>query len=154
MKGFVGQLHQNTPRVLALLLCLWLSGAVSVIQCGAMEMRMQAAKAAAASDEGESCPMSGNHDCCKGKEKKDRKQTSFAFPQKGSPQLDCCAFVKLPPADPARRVNQIDAPATVAGIIGFEIPALEEPKISSSKAFRSIPRDRGSTFLRNCVFRI
>jgi hypothetical protein len=133
---------QNTKRVFASLLVAWLSGVVFLLCC-----QMTTAQAS----EMESCPLAKMDNCRKSSAKND---SSFVSIPREQNALDCC---KIPAKifDKARKLEKNQETAKVADKIIvsapkflFINPVFEAPKV------QSVIRDRGSTFLENCVFRI
>lgn len=135
-------LRQNTKRTFTALLAFWLSGIVVLFCCN---MPTQAAEA-----EIESCPLAKKSNCSKAV----RENSEHSFGQEPR-TVDCCAF----PAkifDKVRKVEKQPEAAKVALLV--EIPAQRfsrfEKTSATSTFYQSFVRNRGSTHLTNCVFRI
>jgi hypothetical protein len=163
MKRLFAQLH-NKPasRFTALFLMVWLSGAACLLSCGTMQARA----ALATHNEHEvvqvveeaSCPM-GSHRCCHGKAEKnqetDENTASLSSPSKQTPSLDCCSPLHFVQINVAHNIKQVDTTISVpvAAIEPLK-PAFKRQKVSFQQAYQPISLNRGSTYLRNCVFRI
>lgn len=144
-----------SQRIISGTLVIWLSGVVLLFCCGNMEARA----AAAVADDAHSCPLAKTSRCDKQQAASDggEDDQDFARFQKQSRAFDCCGF--LPKVfDKARKIEknpQIALTATaatekiLAPKFSFVVRAAESPKI-----YRAIVRNRGSTYLKNCVFRI
>lgn len=146
-------IRRNAKQLTAGFLSIWLSGVVLLLCCGNMEAR--AAEAAA-----DSCPLARMSHCDKQRQARsdsDENNPDFAGVQKQSQTFDCCGF--LPKVfDKARKIEKIPQIALTAAAATEKIPA---PKFSfvaqaaeSPKIYQPVVRNRGSTYLKNCVFRI
>lgn len=137
-------LQQNTKRIIAGLLAVWLSGVVFLFCC---EMPM--AKAA----EAESCPLAKTNHCHKKSAGADVSQ--FVSLQTDDRTFDCCRFPSQV-FDKARKIETIQQTAAVATIVKVAPPQFSfvETNFKRREIHQSFIRNRGSTFLRNCVFRI
>lgn len=136
-----------TRRLAASVLVLWLAGVGCIIGC---EMNVAAApkEEAQAASEADSCPMeSGGHDCC---EEDGDGPSNVRFP-KHNTHVSCCPLATLS-ADPARKISTKDVPLAVAG---NGLPAVADSRTSTPlPSYRLRVPDRGSTYLRCCVFLI
>jgi hypothetical protein len=143
-----------THRLTALALMLWLGGVGCLIGC---EIPASAAPVdvTQTSDAAESCSMNSGGDCChKAEQSKEtgKAPTIGALPQsRNISSLSCCPLVGLS-SDPARKASASDAPLVIAANVLFLAPKIEHP--SKVVSLRSQTRDRGSTYLRCCVFLI
>jgi hypothetical protein len=144
-------------RFAVLLLALWLGGLGCVIGC-------EMGTLAASRDEEhsnvseDSCPSSG-HDCCKkkpksaeDKEAETRESSAIANIPHGTDAMPSCCPLAIQSADPARKSRFVDAPlvTTASRLLGT-------PDFQPSNAIpftRLRVPDRGSTYLRCCVFLI
>jgi hypothetical protein len=137
-------LQQNTKRVVAGLLAFWLSGVVFLFCC-------ETSKAKAS--ETESCPLSKTSHC--NKKLTQETASQLALLQTENQTVDCCLFPSQV-FDKARKFETNQQPAEVSSIV--KTPATKfffvERKFSSSKVYHSLILNRGSTHLKNCVFRI
>lgn len=133
----------NTKRIFTAALVFWMSGIVLLFCC-------DMPTASAADAEIESCPLARKNACSK----TSASDSEHSF--KHDPRtFDCCVF----PAkifDKVRKTEKSPEAAAVA-----ETVAIDAPKFSSvdkpsepSRFYQSFARDRGSTYLQNCVFRI
>jgi hypothetical protein len=137
-------LRQNTKRVVAGLLAVWLSGAVFLFCCEASKANVS---------EVESCPLKKASHC--DKKSTDETVTQFASLRAENHTIDCCRF----PAqvfDKARKLETNQQTGKVSAAVKVSPPefAIFKIKPHSQNFHQSVVRDRGSTFLRNCVFRI
>lgn len=133
----------------ALFLCVWLSGATCAIACGAATV---AAGEAAAQAEAPSCH-AGNHETQNAGDKDEL--APFVSSKNTVPTLDCCAFLKIT-AERAQKIAQFDA-NVAAPVAPFKFAApvfVARQTVSFQKFYQPIPLNRGSTYLRNCVFLI
>lgn len=134
-------------RLTALILVLWLAGLGCFIGC---EMNASAAPIAKAEtyETADSCPMA-SHDCCQSSE--GNQPTSVeTIPEHGNAP-SCCPLTGQA-ADPARKVGNLDKPlAAIRNGLSFALD-VHPVLIFSSK---NLPvANKGSTYLRCCVFRI
>jgi hypothetical protein len=133
-----------SQRIMSSMLVIWLSGVALLFCCGNMQAR------AAQTD---SCPLAKTSHC--DKQSGDENNPDSAKFQKESFAFDCCGF--LPKVfDKARKIEKIPQLAIVSP--SAEVPA---PKFSfvvrrvkSPKIYQPVVHNRGSTYLKNCVFRI
>lgn len=100
--------------------------------------------------EPESCPLAKKGDCSKSAEK-----ASEHYFGRETRVANCCAF----PAkifDKVRKTEKQPELATAAAIVEIAAPKFyrTEKTFPSPKSFQSFVRNRGSTHLTNCVFRI
>lgn len=164
MKRLSAQLQSKpASRFTSLFLVVWLSGAACLLSCGAMEARAAWAtysehQAVQVVEEASSCH-SGSHNCCHGKaeEKQEtgKNTASLSSPSKKTPSLDCCSPLHFVQINLAHNIKQVD---TAIAAPAFDLqplkPVFKRQKVSFQPAYQPIPLDRGSTYLRNCVFRI
>ncbi len=149
------QSGRTLQRLSAVALVLWLAGVGCFFGC---EFRVSAAAAVVepgAVEEGETCAaLTGGHDCCAEKRQTQKRGEQFSLktplpPARG--QSACCAFVPQP-SDPARKIKLDETPATPAPVA--VLPALSVKKSSAENHLTLRVLDRGSTYLRCCVFLI
>jgi hypothetical protein len=138
-----------TRRCAAFVFVLWLAGVGCFVGC---EMNVAAAPGheALIKSQAESCPAFSGHDCCQ-KTEESSDAASVGIPPKNTEDVSCCQLTGLS-ADPARKVSTSDAPHTVAQSASLVAP---DTRISTQLPTygRKVP-DRGSTYLRCCVFLI
>ena len=137
-------LQQNTKRVVAGLLAVWLSGVVFLFCC-----EMPNAQAA----EAESCPLKKTSHC-------DKKSIDETVSQSDSFEtenktVNCCRVMSQV-FDKARKLESNQQSAQTAAVVKVSPPKLSFQKIYSPSlpAYQSVISNRGSTYLRNRVFRI
>ena len=124
----------------------WLSSVLVLACCG---LQLFTALAVSAMNE-ESCPMGKGHECCK--KNKDAKNVSETDKDKA----DCCAFkpAKTLSADLQNTKETKQSPAVTEKI---EVPKpvyFINQTYPTTPVYHSAIRNRGSTYLQNCVFRI
>lgn len=135
-------LRQKTKRIITAALIFWLSGVV-VLFCCQMPANV-------ANDEIESCPLAKKGNCAKTFVKDAREfvgQVPLAF--------DCCDF----PAkifDKARKLENVPQPLLITKAIEIVAPRFLafRQNFQALTFHQSFVRNRGSTYLRNLVFRI
>jgi len=137
-------LQQNTKRVVAGMLAVWLSGVVFLFCC-----EMPNAQAS----EAESCPLKKTSHC-------DKKSTGETVSQYASLEtenetVNCCRFMSQV-FDKARKLETNQQPAEVAAVVKMLLPKFSFLKTNSQSltAYQSVIRNRGSTYLENRVLRI
>ncbi len=137
-------LQQNTKRVIASLLAVWLSGVVFLFCCETSQAKTL---------EAESCPLAKVSHC--NKKPADTNALELVSLKTENQTFDCCRF----PAqvfDKARKIETNQQTAEVATTI--KVPSLKvlfvKTNFKRPKVYQSFVRSRGSTFLRNRVFRI
>jgi len=137
-------LQQNTKRVAAVLLSVWLSGVVFLFCC-----EMPNAQAS----EAESCPLRKTSHC--DKKPSDETVSRYASFETENKTIDCCR-VASQVFDKARKLETNQQSAEAATVIKLSPPnfSFRKTNLQSSTAYQSVVRNRGSTYLRNRVFRI
>ncbi len=134
--------QHSTKRITTFALAVWMSGIVLFVCC-----QMPSANAAGA--EMENCPLAKKGDCGKTSE-----EVTGEFFGKESQSLDCCVF----PAKVFDKVRKIEVQPSAIISEAFEVAAPKVFSVSatfqSPKFYQSFVRNRGSTHLNNCVFRI
>lgn len=133
-----------SQQIVSSALVIWLSGVVLLFCCGNME-----AQAA----ERDSCPLAKTSHC--DKRSSGENNPDFARFQKESQTLDCCDF--LPKVfDKARKIEKIPQVATAAATAEIRAPKFSfvVERVKAPRAYQPLVHDRGSTYLKNCVFRI
>ena len=137
-------LQQNTKRVVAGLLVVWLSGVVFLFCCDTSKAK---------ASESESCPLSKINHC--NKKSTEKTVSQLASLQTVNQTLDCCGFPSQV-FDKARKLETNQQPAEVSSIVKIPAPRFffAEWEFSSPKVYHSLILDRASTHLKNCVFRI
>lgn len=137
-------LQQNIKSAMATLLAVWLSGAVFLFCCETSKAKVS---------EVESCPLKKASHC--NKKSTDETVSQFASLAAENHAIDCCRFPSQV-FDKARKLETNQQPANVSAIV--KVPSLKfaffKTDFQSPNFHRSVIRNRGSTFLRNCVFRI
>jgi len=136
----------NARRIAALLLSIWISGAVCVAACwtaDACHLFSPNNKAA--------------HDCCRRADKIRQKQPATnVLIEARNVQTTCC----LPTAfesSLAQKFVQIHAPdlsAVTSAAKNFDFRFFAKQMAAQTASYQSPPQDRGSAYLHNRVFRI
>jgi hypothetical protein len=125
-------------------LVIWLSSVLVLVCCSAHLLTASAMKM------DEICPMKKGHECCA--KNKDAKKISE--PQKDGD--DCCIF-KLNRTLSADLQNVKISKQAATVILSQETPKpvyFIKDSYLAPKVYHSAIRNRGSTYLQNCVFRI
>ena len=137
-------LQQNAKRAIAGLLAVWLSGVVFLFCC-----EMPNAQAA----EAESCPLKKTSHC--DKKLTDETVSQFVLFETENETANCCRFMSQV-FDKVRKLETNQQPANVSAIVKVPSPkfAFLKTESQSRNFYQSVIRNRGSAFLRNCVFRI
>jgi hypothetical protein len=137
--------QQKTKRAIAALLAVWLSGVVFLFCC-----EMPNAQAS----EAESCPLRKTSHC--DKKLIDETASQFDSFETENESINCCRFMSQV-FDKARKLETNQQPSDIATTVVVVLP----PKFSFLKinspsfiAYQSAIHNRGSTYLRNRVFRI
>ncbi len=145
----VSRVSVTLRRLATFVLVLWLAGIGCIIGC---EMNVAAAPRdeSQTNSEKESCTAFSEHDCCQKTEGGDGTATIGLLPQ-NTTNVSCCPLTGLS-ADPARKISGSDAPLSVAGS-GLSV-APDTRRSTLLPAYRPKVPDRGSTYLRCCVFLI
>lgn len=132
------------PKTVSAVLVFWLSS-VLVLVCCSPHLLMASAK-----EMDESCPMQKGHECCQ--KNKDAKTLS----EKEKDKADCCVF------KPTRTLSGDLQTVKITKQTQVETEKIETPKpvyfiqnsYKPTKIYHSAIRNRGSTHIQNCVFRI
>jgi len=134
-------------RLAALALVLWLAGFGCFMGC---EMNASAAPAAKgeASETADTCPMA-SHDCCQSSEGNHPASVETIPEHRNAPS--CCPLTGQS-ADPARKGGNLDTPlAATENRLSFTLNVRPVLQFSPD----NLPvANKGSTYLRCCVFRI
>ena len=141
------RLNVIARRLAASVLVLWLAGVGCIIGC---EMNVAAAHKdeSLTASEGESCPTSSGHDCCK---EDDGDGAGNVRLPKHTTNVSCCPLAGVS-ADAARKISIKDVPLAVAG---SGLPVASDSRTSTPlPTYQLRVPDRGSTHLRCCVFLI
>lgn len=134
-------------RLAALTLVFWLAGLGCLMGC---EINAATDEAQEASASAESCASNAGHDCCHQAKNDNASPFVSTLPIKTA-QISCC-LLAVQSSNPARKVNHLDAPLTVAGNKLLTVPDARMTVVLP--AYRLQVPDRGSTYLRCCVFLI
>jgi len=137
-------LQQNTKRVVAGLLAVWLSGVVFLFCYEPSKAKVL---------ETESCPLSKTSHC--NKKSPEETVSQLALLQAENQAIDCCRFPSQV-FDKARKLETNQQLTEVLSIVKTPAPKFffVEQKFSSPKVYYSLTLNRGCARLKNCVFRI
>lgn len=139
-------------RLCALALALWLGGVGCLLGC---EMQASAAPFVeahefASSASSDSCPMNAAHDCCH-RSHEEGMTIAFGATSESSQTMNCCPLAGQS-ANIARKARFDIAPLALAE--NELLPQLTFNNATSMPFVRLRVPDRGSTYLRHCVFLI
>ncbi|MCA1591608.1 MAG: hypothetical protein LC754_02945 [Acidobacteria bacterium] len=140
-------------RLTAIVCVLWLGGLGCLVGCGPMVFATTPAPVALENHEtAESCPMASmGGDCCRHAKTERRGaagETLSSTPQ----QMNCCPLAGQT-ADHVRKLRFVEAPVAVVARESLSAPAFVSHAAAAIPGRRRVP-DRGSTYLRCCVFLI
>ena len=146
-------------RLAALGLVAWLAGAGCLLGCSAALPSAHAAPPQVHADqpgshstvEPDSCAAMRGHDCCGRVEEKD-EGTSAGVADHGGRAAMHCPLGGRHASDPARKVRVDTTPTASAP--AAQSPAPRSSYVTPAPAADVLVRDRGSTYLRCCVFLI
>ena len=144
MKAKRTKFNQILLKSASAFLAFWLSSVLVLVCCGSHLWTVSAMEM------DESCPMSKGHDCCQ--KNKDAKTLS----EKEKGKADCCVY------KPTRTLSADLQTVKITKQTQAETEKIETPKpvyfiknsYTPTKVYHSAIRNRGSTYLQNCVFRI
>lgn len=151
-------------RLTALGLVAWLAGVGCVLGCSATTARHHAATPQTheaqndshAVAQADSCDSMSKHDCCAGGEAEEGKgevgRSSVNAATRGGRTAMHCPLGGRQASDPARKVRVDTTPTTATPVA--QSPAPESSYAAPPHADGVPARDRGSTYLRCCVFLI
>lgn len=162
-------------RLTALGLVAWLAGLACVLGCASTMGATASAHQHAASrthaaqneshpveqeshsaEQSDSCAAMSGHDCCAGVEREEGKgrdgRSSAGTQSRGGRTAMHCPLGGRHASDPARKVRVDTTPNAAAP--AAQSPAPESSYATPAYAARLLVRDRGSTYLRCCVFLI
>ncbi len=146
------KLNQIMLKCLSAFFVVWLSGVLVLIGCSSHNFITSAMNSVV--EKAESCPLGEGHDCCKNKPKVDGKLPKVSEDENKT--VDCCAFKpqKTLSADLSNSKN------TKQSVVATDVIETPNPVYFIKQSYKipqvyhSIIRNRGSTYLKNCVFRI
>lgn len=155
MTGLQKQIGQYGSRVIALLLCFYLSGAVAVANCLATSCHALVTEQAVKVADEETPPCHRQQQPNEQPTNKDNSSRQTVIDDQQTPSAACCSFKHLP-SDGVRRSSSSDEqpPIAAAPLVQSPLPKVEHQRIAFRVNYRSIPLNRGSTYLRCCVFLI
>jgi hypothetical protein len=142
------KIKQILLKSLSAFFVFWLSGVLVLVCCGSQFFRTSAK-----SVESESCPMKG-HECCKKKAK--AEDNSATISENESETADCCAFKpnKTLSADLQNTKNTKQSAVITEKVETPKPVYFIKQTYKIPQVYHSAVRNRGSTYLQNCNFRI
>jgi hypothetical protein len=131
---------------------IWLSGVLVLVGCSSHFFKALAMNKA--EEEVESCPIKG-HECCKKKAKNAEDKSAKVSEDKNKP-VDCCAFKpqKTLSADLSSSKNTKQTAASTEKVETPKAVYFIKQTYKIPQVYHSAIRNRGSTYLKNCVFLI
>ncbi len=148
------KLQKLSFKIAALTLCLWLSGATCAISCGTMVVRAATETPSVKAEVVEESSCHGKTRRAKTDGEKADKGFSLRSNFGHQATLDCCSFLNLTAektGNVAHFNSQIAAPVSPLETFTAKF---ERQTVSFQIFYQPIQLNRGSTYLRNCVFRI
>jgi hypothetical protein len=144
--------NQILLKSLSAFFVVWLSGVLVLVGCSSHIFTTSAMNSVV--EEAESCPLGEGHDCCKKKAKVD--DNSAKVSEDESKTIDCCAF-KPQKTLSADLSNSKNTKQTAVATEKVETPKplyFIKQTYKIPQVYHSAIRNRGSTYLKNCVFLI
>ncbi|MBC7795507.1 MAG: hypothetical protein H7Z37_01385 [Pyrinomonadaceae bacterium] len=150
MRLIFTRIYNQKSRFVALLLCIWLSGATCAVNC----LAAHRPKETVANDAGAMCPLK-NHGCCKGKTaKSDANEISSNFGERNdAPTFNCCSLANVK-SEAARNLDKFDAFVSTDSTPKTYFAQPKRQTISFRKSYQTPPQNRGKTYIKHCVFLI
>ena len=143
MKIQNAKLKSILPKAISSFLVFWLSSILVLVCCGSHLFTASAMKM------DESCPMQKGHECCKRNQGNNISETE-------KDKADCCAF--KPTKTLSTDLQNVKITKQLAAVtLKQETPKpiyFIQTSYQTPKVYHSAIRNRGSTYLQNCVFRI
>ncbi len=146
------KLNQILLKSLSAFFVVWLSGVLVLVGCGSRLFMFSALNVA--EEEVVSCPLGEGHDCCKKKAKADDNLPKVSEDE--SKTVDCCAFKpqKTLSADLSNLKNTKQSQVITAKVETPQFVFFVKQTSKIPQVYHSAVRNRGSTYLQNCNFRI
>ncbi len=144
--------NQIMLKSLSAFFVVWLSGVLVLVGCSSHIFTASAMNSVV--EEPESCPLGEGHDCCKKKVETDDNLPKVSEDENKT--VDCCAF-KPQKTLSADLSNSKDTKQSTLVNKTFETPKpvyFIKQTSKSPQIYHSAIRNRGSTYLQNCNFRI
>ena len=147
MKSKRSKLNKYLLKGISAFFVFWLSSVLVFFCCGSHLFTVSAFSVE--NKEAETCPLGKGHDCCKGKKGKAVSQSENENP-------DCCFYKPQKTlSDNLQSFSEINQTQVVTE--KFETPKpvyFVQNSYKPAKVYHSAIRNRGSTYIQNCVFRI
>jgi hypothetical protein len=146
------KIKQILLKGLSAFFVFWLSGVLVLVGCSSHFFKASAMNSV--DEEIESCPLGEGHDCCKKKSKADDNLPKVTEDE--GKTVDCCAFKpsKTLSADLQNSKNFKQSQVLTAKIQTPKVVYFVKQTYKIPQVYHSAIRNRGSTYLQNCVFRI
>jgi hypothetical protein len=145
------KIKQILLKSLSAFFVFWLSGVLVLVGCSSHFFKALAMNKA--DETTESCPIK-SHECCKKKAKVEDKSSKISEDE--SKTVDCCAFkpiktlsANLQNSKNSKQLAVIAAKTQISKPVYFIKQTYKIPQV-----YHSAIRNRGSTYLQNCVFQI
>ena len=148
MKNKRSEVISIFPKAVSAVLVFWLSS-VLVLVCCSPHLFMASASNLTVEEE-LSCPMQKGHECCK------KKQDSKTISETEKEKANCCVFKPNKTLSGDLKNQQNNKQTQTVSLIQ-ELPKpvyFIKNSYKPSKIYHSSIRNRGSTYIQNCVFRI
>lgn len=147
MKQKHSKLNKYLLKGISAFFVFWLSSVLVFFCCGSHLFTVSAFSVE--NKEAETCPLGKGHDCCKKKKGKSISQTE-------ENNADCCFYKPQKTLSYDLKYSKIIKQSQVANE-KFETPKpiyFIKNSYKPQKVYHSAIRNRGSTYIQNCVFRI
>jgi hypothetical protein len=146
------KLNQIMLKSLSAVFVVWLSGVLVLVGCNSSLFKASAMNFT--TDEAESCPLGEGHECCKKKAKVDNNLPKVSEDE--SKPVDCCAFkpVKTLSADLSNSKNTKQTAVATEKVETPKPVYFIKQTYKIPQVYHSAIRNRGSIYLKNCVFLI
>ncbi len=152
MNAKQSKFKQIMLKSLSAFFVFWLSSVLVLVGCGSRLFMVSAMNVA--NEEAESCPLGKGHECCKKQAKVEDNSPKVS--EDKSQTIDCCAFKPQKTLSTDLQNTKISKQSQSLAE-KFETPKpvyFPKQTYQPSKVYHSAIRNRGSTYLQNCVFRI
>lgn len=146
------KLNKILLKGLSAFFVVWLSGVLVLVGCGSHFFKALAMNTA--NEEVESCPLGKGHECCKKQAKVENNLPKVS--EDKSKTVDCCAFkpTKTLSADLQNSKNTKQTAIVTAKVVTPKPVYFIKQTYKIPQVYHSAIRNRGSTYLFNCNFRI
>jgi hypothetical protein len=151
MRRLFAKLHQQTPRAIALMLCVWLSGAMCILNCNLTNV--QAGERVEAESVQENLPSCHRQAPHKSSTKSDDEKSVSIVDAPIFAPINCCPLFNA--ALEQAKHFQLTKVALKPTQIKLSFPAFQlKREIVFERSYKPPPKHCGHTYLHNCVFLI